>query len=353
MSTNQTAPPLAPAQAFLMNQWYVVARSAELGRTPLARRICGVPLALYRRQDGVAVGLDDRCPHRKYPLSRGRLTGDDIECAYHGIRFAPSGMCTLIPAQGEIPKGFGARSYPVIEKSALVFAFMGDPALANPADAPDFFENAAPGWKPMSDYLHIEANWQLVVDNLLDLTHLTFVHKTTLASSGIQENPLHVSVEGDTVRATRVMRNVEPAPIFRTLREFAGNIDRYQSITFHLPSHVHIKVEATPPGVEDDPDRIHHVVLNHLTPETERTTHYFWSITRRIKPDDDAVSKRLHALNKMAFDEDVGILRDQQAMCDTDSAPLVNLAADRGVNEVRRIVRRKYTEEAARLKEAT
>ena len=304
---------------FLMNQWYVVARPAEVTRTPLARRICGVPLVLYRTEAGTAVALDDRCPHRKYPLSRGQLIGDDIECGYHGLRFAGGdGRCTLIPAQNEIPRGFGVRAYPLVERNQLIYAFMGDPAKADPADVPDFFENDEPTWKPMPDYLRIEANWQLVVDNLLDLTHLTFVHKTTLASRGIQENPLVVTVDGDKVRARREMHNVEPAPIFRTMRDFKGNIDRFQNITFHLPSHVHIRVEATPAGTKDDPDLVHHVVLNHLTPETERTTHYFWSITRRIRVDDNELSTRLHRMNKMAFDEDVGVLRDQQSLCDTD-----------------------------------
>ncbi len=337
-----------PERPFLMDQWYVCARKAELTRAPLARRICGVPLVFFRREDGSAVALDERCPHRKYPLSKGQLIGDDIECPYHGIRFGADGGCTLIPAQAEIPRGFGTRAFPLVEKSALVFVWMGDPALADAALVPDFFENDSPDWKPMSDYLRIEANWQLVVDNLLDLTHLTFVHKTTLASSGIQENPLIVAVEGDSVRARREMHNVEPAPIFRTMREFKGNIDRFQNITFCLPSHVHIKVEATPAGVNDDPDRAHHVVLNHLTPETERSTHYFWSITRRIRIDDDEISERLHRLNKMAFDEDVDVLRRQQEMVDMDASPLVNLAADKAVNEARRIIRRKFADEAAR-----
>ena len=128
--------------------------------------------------------------------------------------------------------------------------------------------------------------------------------------------------------------------------KLTGRIDRFQNITFHLPSHVHIRVEATPAGTKDDPDLVHHVVLNHLTPETEKTTHYFWSITRRIRVDDNELSTRLHRMNKMAFDEDVGVLRDQQSLCDTDTTPLVNLAADRAVSEVRRIIRRKFAEEA-------
>lgn len=335
------------AKPFLMNQWYVAARKSEVSRSPLGRTICGVPMVFYRRGDGSAAALDDRCPHRKYPLSKGRLIGDDIECAYHGLRFGGGGACTLIPAQTDIPRGFGTRAFPAAEKSALVYVWPGDPALADAALIPDFPENDSAEWKPMSDYLHIEANWQLIVDNLLDLTHLTFVHKTSLASPGIQENPLTVTVDGDIVRAKREMRGVPAAPIFRLLRDFDGNTDRSQNITFTMPNHIHIRSEAAAAGVEGDPDRVRLAILNHLTPETERTTHYFWSIAHRAGAGGPGISERVHSMNKMAFDEDVGILREQQKMLDTDSTPMVNLAADKALNEARRIIRRKFAEEAA------
>ena len=309
--------------------------------------ICGVPLVFYRRLDGGVAALDDRCPHRLYMLSRGHLHGDEIECGYHGIRFGADGHCALIPAQKEIPAGFSARAYPVVEKSELVFIWMGDRAKADPALIPDFPENRDGEWAPARDHLLIEANWQLIVDNLLDLTHLTFVHKTTLASSGIQENPLVVSVEGDRVVARREMLDVEPAPIFHTIRQFKGNIDRFQNITFIPPNHIHIRVEARPAGKVDDPDLVHHVVLNHLTPETERTTHYFWSISRRLRVNDPALTDLLHRMNKTAFEEDAIILRDQQRMFEIGGPSLVNLAADKAVNEARRILRRAREREEA------
>ena len=333
---------------FLLDQWYVCARSPEIRRAPLSRMICGVPLVFYRRLDGGVAALDDRCPHRLYMLSRGHLHGDEIECGYHGIRFGADGHCAHIPAQKEIPAGFAARSYPIVEKSELVFIWMGDTARADPALVPDFPENSGAEWAPARDHLLIEANWQLIVDNLLDLTHLTFVHKTTLASSGIQENPLVVRVEGDRVIARREMLDVEPAPIFHTIRQFKGHIVRFQNITFIPPNHIHIRVEARPAGQIDDPDLVHHVVLNHLTPETERTTHYFWSISRRLRINDPALTDLLHRMNRTAFEEDAVILRDQQRMLDLGGPPLVNLAADKAVNEARRILRRAKDLEEAR-----
>ncbi len=335
-------------QPFLLNQWYVAGTRSEVGRSPLGRWICSQPVVFFRREDGSVAALEDRCPHRKYRLSKGVLVGDEIQCGYHGLRFDGRGNCTLIPAQASVPAGFGVRAYPVKEKSDLVYVWLGQPAKADPALLPDFFENVADGWKAVHGYHHVEANYQLVVDNLLDLTHLTFVHQTTLASPGIQENPLVVEVEGDVVRARREMRGVEPAPIFRAMRNFEGKIDRFQNISFLPPNHVHIRIEAAPAGMANDPDLIHHVVLNHLTPETERSTHYFWSIARRMRLDDAEVSRRLYDMNRTAFDEDALVLREQQIMIETDrsAAPLTNLDADQASNMARRIMRRKFEQEA-------
>jgi phenylpropionate dioxygenase-like ring-hydroxylating dioxygenase large terminal subunit len=242
------------------------------------------------------------------------------------------------------------RSFPAAERSGLVYVWMGEPVRADRSLIPDFPENGGAAWAASGALRHVEANYQLVVDNLLDLTHLTFVHKTTLAGPGIQENPLDVRVDGERVIARREMRGVDPAPIFRTLRHFPDKIDRYQNITFIPPSHVHIRIEATPAGANDDPDLVHHVVLNHLTPETERTTHYFWSICRRMRIDDAAIGQRLFEMNRAAFDEDAEVLKHQQAMIDRDSAraALANLDADKATVAARRIVRRKIEAEKAK-----
>ncbi|HET7020638.1 MAG TPA: aromatic ring-hydroxylating dioxygenase subunit alpha [Xanthobacteraceae bacterium] len=336
--------------SFPLQQWYVAAFGSEVGRTPLARTVCNEPLVMFRRRDNSVAALDDRCPHRFYQLSRGQLVDDDIECGYHGLRFDGTGACTHIPAQTQIPAGFGARSFPAVERSGLLYVWMGEPVRADRSLIPDFPENGGEAWAASGALRHVEANYQLVVDNLLDLTHLTFVHKTTLAGPGIQENPLDVRVDGDRVIARREMRGVDLAPIFRTLRHFPGKIDRYQNITFIPPSHVHIRIEATPAGANDDPDLVHHVVLNHLTPETERTTHYFWSICRRMRIDDAAIGQRLFEMNRAAFDEDADVLKHQQAMIDRDPAraALANLDADKATVAARRIVRRKIEAEKAK-----
>jgi phenylpropionate dioxygenase-like ring-hydroxylating dioxygenase large terminal subunit len=333
--------------SFPLHQWYVAAFGIEVGRTPLARTVCNEPLVMFRRRDNSVAVLDDRCPHRFYQLSKGQLVDDDIQCGYHGLQFDGTGACTRIPAQKAVPARFGVRSFPVQEHSGLIYVWMGDAARADASLIPDFPENVGSGWAASSAHRHVEANYQLVVDNLLDLTHLTFVHKTTLAGPGIQENPLEVHVDGDRVIARREMRGVDPAPIFRTLRTFPGKIDRFQNLTFIPPNHVHIRIEASSAGANDDPDLVHHVVLNHLTPETERTTHYFWSLCRRMRIDDVAIGERLFEMNRAAFEEDIVVLKHQQTMIDHDPgrAVLTNLDADKAAMAARRIVRKKIEAE--------
>lgn len=333
--------------AYLRHAWYTAATSAEIVRAPFARVICDEPLVFFRRSNGSVAALSDRCPHRLYALSKGELIGDDIQCGYHGIRFDGSGACTLIPFQPEIPRGFAARSFPCIEKHALIFVWLGDPAKADPDLLPDFKENDAPGWTAVHGYHYVKANYELLIDNLLDLTHLPTVHKGTLAGPGVHENPFQVESGIDWVRAKRVMRNVDPAPVHRTIRRFEGKIDRSQELEFRPPVYVHINLGAIPAGSNEPLDKPHHVVINSLTPETQRTTHYFWSVARCMNIHDPDVSQKLKDMNQQAFDQDQAVLEVQQRMIETDTShqPLATLDEDKATAAVRRIMRRKREEE--------
>ena len=168
---------------FLRNYWYVAATDAEIGRKPLARTILGEPIVFFRTEAGAPVAMEDRCAHRHLPLSMGKLVGDELQCHYHGLRFGTDGRCTRIPGQEQIPRGAKVKTYPVAERYHWIWIWMGDPALADPAAITDFHWLDDPNhWGAKSSYLHVEANWQLVVDNLLDLTHLAFVHDTTIGN---------------------------------------------------------------------------------------------------------------------------------------------------------------------------
>ena len=213
---------------YLRNCWYIAAHSFELaGNKPLARTICDQPVAIFRGEDGKVGIVSDRCPHRFAPLSSGEICGSEIQCGYHGIRFNRDGACTYIPGALKIPQGFVTKSFPAVELHGFVWIWMGEKS-ADPSFVPDFHENSDPLWAPVPGYLNIAGGYQLLVDNLLDLTHVVFVHKTTLASSGVTDTPLEVRVDGNRVLAERIMMSIDPAPIYRAARGLTGKVDRWQ-----------------------------------------------------------------------------------------------------------------------------
>ena len=168
---------------FLRNQWYVAAQDTEIGRKPVGRVLLGDPVVMYRLEDGTPVALEDRCVHRHLPLSMGKLVGDVIQCHYHGLQYDCAGTCVKVPGQAAIPPGAKVRSYPMVERYKWLWIWMGDPAAADPDTIPDFHEFDSPNWGARQRYLHVKANWQLIVDNLMDLTHLSFVHETTIGNA--------------------------------------------------------------------------------------------------------------------------------------------------------------------------
>ena len=174
----------SPTEAFLVNCWYVAAWDHELidGKL-LARTILDKPVVLYKGESGQSVALDDRCCHRGAKLSMGRREGDCLRCMYHGLKFDATGKCVQIPGQENIPPKLGVRGYPVVERDHLVWIWMGDAALADPAKILDFPYLRDPGWRGHPGYLHYDANYLLIVDNLSDFAHLAFVHAKTLGGS--------------------------------------------------------------------------------------------------------------------------------------------------------------------------
>ena len=191
---------------FVRNLWYVAAWSSELGDNPLARAIIGEPLVLWRRADGTAVAMEDRCPHRHAPLSKGRVEGDVIRCMYHGLRFATGGRCVQVPGTDAIPLQLTAQTFPVVEKWSWLWVWMGDPARADPALIPDAYGVDDPVWLMNAGSMDYEADYQLINDNLTDLNHLDFVHETSLGpASGFvwRSVPPKVTTQDDGLTMTR------------------------------------------------------------------------------------------------------------------------------------------------------
>jgi vanillate O-demethylase monooxygenase subunit len=131
---------------------------------------------LYRREDGNVVALRNRCPHRSFPLSRGKLSGDVVTCGYHGLAFGPDGRCTEVPSQSTVPDGLATPSYPVVERPPFIWIWMGEPEQADPAQIPDHHWLSSPDYASYSGYIHCRTNYVRLHENVLDLTHFPYVH---------------------------------------------------------------------------------------------------------------------------------------------------------------------------------
>jgi phenylpropionate dioxygenase-like ring-hydroxylating dioxygenase large terminal subunit len=328
---------------FLRNSWYVAAWDREVSRTPLSRMFLGEPVVLYRREDGMPVALEDRCCHRHLPLSKGRVEGDDLRCGYHGLRFDASGRCVEIPGQASIPPQARVRCYPVIERYHWIWIWMGDPARADPARIPNWWWADHPQWAfSRPDPIHVRCNYQLISDNVLDVTHLAYVHAGSIGASSITEFPAKVEREPGLVRLTRRIPDRPPPPLYREAGGFEGNVERWQ-IVEHVPPCFTVNFA----GCADGARRIDLMALSAPTPETERTTHYFFGFVRNFKLDDPATERLFSDNLVQVFNEDIPVLEAQQRMVELKpSAPQIDIAVDAAPLAARRMLAALLAKEA-------
>jgi vanillate O-demethylase monooxygenase subunit len=278
--------------AFVHNAWYVAAWGEEVTRTPLRRVLLDEPVAFYRRRDGRPVALADRCIHRAYPLSRGKIDGDAIVCGYHGFVFQDDGTCTRVPGQENVPRAACVRAYPVVESGPFVWIWMGDPAAADVATIPDHRVTYDPEWRIIKDMRTIKARYGLLLDNLMDLSHETFIHASTIGSDEVAGTAIATEVTDTTVRCIRHMENVPVPPFYTELTGLTGTIDRWQDIEFHVPALYTLHVRVAPPNRPAD-EGFFTKVLYALTPETKHSTHDFWLIARKTRADVPAWADRV------------------------------------------------------------
>ena len=329
---------------FLKNSWYVAAQSHEITDGVLGRTICGDPVVLFRKQDGTPAALEDRCCHRHLPLSLGQRVGDRVQCGYHGLEFDTTGTCVSVPGQSKVPPGAAIHAFPVVERYRYIWIWPGDPAEADEGLIPDYHWNDDPAWVSNTGYFYVECNHQLVVDNLLDLSHVQFVHASTLGADGVSDAPLDTRREENKVHIDRWIMDKLPPAMFASARDFPGTVDRWQLISWTAPVHVVIDVGCADAGTgARDGDRSHGITIfsNHtITPETEGTCHYFWHHARDFRLDDEALTEKLAIAASTAFGEDVGLLAAQQRSIDTapDGWQQIDINADAGVLQARRVV---------------
>jgi phenylpropionate dioxygenase-like ring-hydroxylating dioxygenase large terminal subunit len=339
---------------WLRNCWQVIAFSHEIGSTPLARTVVNEPVVLFRTQSGEAVALADRCPHRLTPLSMGRVVGDQIQCGYHGLCFDRHGVCVRVPGQETVPAKARVKKYPLAERHTLAWAWMGDPELADPGKIPDFHWLEHPDWAVSAGYHHFKANYQLVNDNLLDLSHESFVHEETIGNEAVAEAPVAVSLDRDVVRVHREMFNIEAPPFYKKTTGFTGRINRWHTTRFTPPG-FHVIENGSMPA--DAPDRSHALerkVLNLITPETETSSHYFWGVVRQFRLDDRELTDYIRQGIRHTFDQDKEILEAQQRAIGPDpdrvSFP-ITIRVDSGPIQGRKLVQAMIAREAALSRE--
>jgi len=343
---------------FLRNCWYVAAWDHEVHRLQLARRLLlGEAVALYRDAEGKVVALEDRCCHRHAPLSMGRVKGSNVECKYHGLVFDPSGRCVHIPWQETIPPSACVRSYPIVEKYHWVWIWMGEPSLADASLIEDFHWMDHPDWRFKGERLHVEGNYLLLVENLVDLSHLPHVHATSLADTAIPTNeiPVKYEREGNSVKVQRWVLDTPVPPYFRLLGGFGkeDRVDRWMNLQFSPPAMIRIDIGAARAGTgAREGVRSQGVTtwnLNAITPETDKTSHYFWAQAQDFSKDDPSLADVDFQLVHGAFQEDLAMIKGQQENIDLrPDAARLNIATDTGGIMARRIVEQLIRQESAK-----
>ena len=334
--------------AFVQQAWYAAAWSDELAPDkPLGCVMLGAPVVLYRRSDGTPAALEDRCVHRSLPLSAGRVRGDMIECGYHGLQYDCAGACVRIPGQQSIPATARVRSYPVVEQDCFVWVWMGDPANADPARITRFPWMTQPGWQQTRLHARIACNYQLVIDNLLDLSHLAFVHSTTVGSMELADDAVVKTERTEAgVRTSRWTLDIPPARTYAQFGKYQSNVDRWQISEFMAPSTLIIHNGSAKAGTGAPEGRRgeqfwEFIVCHGVTPETDRTTNYFWAVNHDFGGDDPEATAEFHRQCHQVIGEDIAVFAAQQRMLDLmPDAPLLDIRYDNGPLQARRVIDR-------------
>jgi vanillate O-demethylase monooxygenase subunit len=338
--------PFEGATSFVTRAWYVAGWSDEITEKPIARTILGQSVALFRVSTGEPVALSNRCTHRGLPLAMGTVNGDEIACGYHGFVFGLDGRCRRIPSQERVPPGIAVRQYPVAERWDWVWIWMGDPAFPDYSLLPDTQELGLGGdpWLAVrGDDFHVRARYQLFNENLLDLTHLSFLHADSIGTPDLLESQMTVDVVDRTVRVERCTRSEQMSPFYaRRLGIPIGRIDRRHVTSFVAPTFhvVHVIAAKEGTGVGPAPAVLgEHKILHAITPETETTLHDFWALTRTYNTSDEMTAYLRENINGVIRQDIVALEATEAALAGCSDRPLeFSCAADEAALKGRRLI---------------
>ncbi|MGF6917062.1 Rieske 2Fe-2S domain-containing protein [Paraburkholderia sp. 40] len=332
-----------------VNNWYMAGWSTELtSRDLLSRKVAGLPIVLYRPTDAAITTLLDQCCHRGYPLSKGELTNGVIRCGYHGLMYGADGLCIKIPGQNKIPRAAKIRAFPTVEQDGIIWVWTGDEALADPRAIVRFSWHNSTDWHWAGRHVYYRAPQELIYDNLLDLTHVGYVHKSTIGGDEERHSTAEVQWkrEGNEVQVLRWMRGVSLPPAYRIISSFEGPVDRWQ-ITRCNPGVVMIHTGAVP--ADSDPGDLEHGRSGYrghsfqaITPETETTSHYFWSVGIDRKNTSGELLDAKIASTSETFEEDRAVIEMQWQRQSEVPRAYVDIASDSPSLAVRRILSENY-----------
>ena len=333
---------------FIRNAWYVGAWSHELASEEmLSRRLLGENILFFRTATGRVSALRDRCSHRFAPLSLGRREGDCIRCMYHGLMFDADGKCVEEPGRSGVSPNTDVRSYPVVERYKQIWIWMGDSTLADPGLIPDCRFQDDPDWASIPAYIHYNADYRLILDNLLDFSHLAFVHEKTLGgSTTIAQTRPRVERVGDSVRFARwYMNEPEIAPYLRGFNTFDGPVDRWQIYEMHIPGNVLTMDSGSAPagtGARNGhrvPEAMQFRSVQAITPEDDQSSHYFWTYAHGFNAKDQELTHKLTDRIAEGFEEDRRMIEAQQrAINDSGNDQMAFILADNGLALGRRMI---------------
>jgi vanillate O-demethylase monooxygenase subunit len=337
---------------YLRNAWYVAAWADELTDGKLLPRIImREPVVLYRKPDGSVAALEDRCPHRFAPLSMGKILRDDVvQCPYHGLEFNSAGACVHNPhGTKNIPPRAKVRSYPATEKHKAIWIWMGDKP-ADESKVPDFsvLDNVPELHTTKRDSIVIKANYELIIDNLLDLSHTSYLHEGILGNADTVESDIQVDQENDDIVVSRYATNVVAPGMFAQFWPGdPGRVDKFTRMRWMPPSTMRLMTGICAIGAVPESGTGYHAI-HLLTPETDSTTHYFFTAVRfNVKTPDEALNRQLQdkigKMRRFAFEEqDAPVIEAQQRIIDNAVTPTdpVLLAIDVGPVRYKRILQK-------------
>jgi vanillate O-demethylase monooxygenase subunit len=337
---------------FIKNLWYVAAWSHELGTSsPIARMIVGEPLALFRKSDGSVVVFEDRCPHRHAPLSLGRVENDELRCMYHGLRFSSLGVCVHIPGSNVMPPNTSVRTYPVMEKSSWIWVWMGRPELADASMIPEIPDIGASMWATRSGTIDYAADYQLVHDNLCDLSHVDYSHETTLgAGAGKQwsANAPPITRIKDGLLVERWITGI-------VIPDSPAAIDSWLSYRFVLPGLFLMRSKDFPAGTAaanafaepQGPPLLERFDQQAVTPVATGQTRYLFASAVEARCATPESLEADFAVTSAAFEEDRRMIEGQQRIWNVTSAeqPKAFIPADKAPAMFRRIISNRLADE--------